>query len=191
MKNLMSILCFIFLAPLFIFSQTRELKLTNLKTKKTVLVKKGDKVLMAVKTAKYQIDRKPADVYVLSKQELADSAYVTTKARILSINDSTLIIRERNSLFSASKREININKINTLRKLTIPNQLFRTAATTSGSLALAIMLLYSYVATGGGHGFIAGMFEAAGAGFVLTRFGHTKIAKKQINNWKIEVVNAK
>ena len=126
---------------------------------------------------------------MLSKPELADSVYVFTKGKILSINDSTVIIKERNSFFSATKREIRIDKINTLRKLTIANQIFRTAATVSGGLAFGIMVFYSYAAVGGGEGFVSGMFEAAGIGAVLTRFGRTKISKHQLNRWKIQVVS--
>jgi len=106
----------------------------------------------------------------------------------MSINDSTLVMKERNSLFSASPREVRIDKINTLRKLKTSNQVFRTLTTVGGSLALCVMIFYSYVATGGGEGFVEGMFIAAGTGAVLTRFGRTKVSKRRLNNPKIEVV---
>jgi hypothetical protein len=50
------------------------------------------------------------------------------------------------------------------------------------------MVFYSYAAVGGGEGFVSGMFYAAGIGAVATRFGRTKISRKHLNNWKIEVV---
>jgi hypothetical protein len=170
------------------FAQTQQLKLTNPEKKNVIFIKRGDKVLMAVKVAKYQVQKKSSDVYLLSKPELMDSVYTFSKGKILSINDSTIIMKERNSIFSATSREIRIAKINTLRKLTTSNQVFRTVTTAGGSLALGVMLFYSYAAVGGGEGFVSGMFYAAGTGAILTRFGRTKISRKHLNNWKIEVV---
>jgi hypothetical protein len=74
--------------------------------------------------------------------------------------------------------------------LSIGNQIFRTATVVGGALAFGVVILYSYVTPGtqGNGEFIRGMFYAAGAGTVLTRFGRTKISKKQLNNWKTEVV---
>jgi hypothetical protein len=84
---------------------------------------------------------------------------------------------------------VRINKINTLRKLTAGKQVIRTVVTAGGGVALAIALFYSYAAVGGGEGFISGMFEAAGTGALLTRFGQTKIPKKHLDKWQIEVVH--
>ncbi len=170
------------------FSQSQQLKLTNPEKKNTTFIKEGDKVLMAIKVAKYQVEKKPSDVYLLSKSELADSVYVFSKGRIITINDSSIFMKERSSFFSSAKREIKIAKINTLRKLTAGNQLFRTATTVGGSLALVVMVFYSYAAVGGGEGFVSGMFYAAGTGAILTRFGRTKISRKHLGDWKIEVV---
>jgi|CXWL01.1.fsa_nt_gi hypothetical protein len=181
------------LATLFIsvvcFSQSQQLKLTSPEKKNAQFIKEGDKVLMAVKVAKYQVQKKPSDVYLLSKLELTDSVYVFTKGRVTSINDSTIIMKERNSFFSATSREIKVSKINTIKKLTAGSQVFRTAATIGAGLAFGVMILYSYVAPGteGNGEFIEGMFYAAGTGAVLTRFGRTKIAKRHLDNWKIEV----
>lgn len=186
MKN--SITFLLIFAPAFGFSQSQQLKITNLEKQKTSFIKKGDKVLMGFKMARHQLDKKPSDVYSLTKSELVDSALVVTKGRILSINDSVVLVRERNSFFSATNREIRIDKINALKKLSTGNQLFRTAATVTGGLALGIMMFYSYAAVGGGEGFVSGMFEAAGAGLVLTRFGRTQLAKKHVDNWKTAVV---
>ena len=190
MKNL------IFTIPLFIvaacFSQSQHLQLINLEKGNTSNIHKGDKVIIAVKQATHQVKKKPSSVYLLSKPELEDSVFVFTKGRILSINNSTIVIKERNSFFSANRdtrREINIDKINTLRKLTTSNQIFRTVTTVGGGLALGIMIFYSYAAVGGGDGFVSGMFKAAGAGAVLTRFGRTKISKRRLNNSRIEVVS--
>ena len=183
---------FLLLTPVFTsaicFAQTQQLKLTNPEKKNTTFIKEGDKVLMAIKVAKYQVQKKPSEVYLLSKLELADSVYIFTKGTITTINDSTIIMKERNSIFSATTREIKIAKINTLRKLTMGNQVFRTATTVGGSLALAVMVFYSYAAVGGGEGFVSGMFYAAGTGAILSRFGRTKISRKHLNNWNIEVV---
>ncbi len=172
------------------FSQPNQLKLTNSEKGKSTFIKQGDKVLMAVKIPRHQVKKKPSNVYLHSKVELADSVYVFTKGRIKTIGDTSIIMRERNSFFSASNREIRIDKINTLRKLTTSNQIFRTATTVGGGIAFGVVILYSYVTPGteGNGEFIRGMFYAAGTGAVLTRFGRTKIAKKQLNSWKIEVV---
>ena len=172
------------------YSQSHRLKLVNFEKGKTIFIKEGNKVLMAIKVAKYQALKKPSDIYLLSKLELADSVYVFTKGRIKTIGDSSIIMRERNSFFSASNREIRIDRINTLRKLTTGSQIFRTATTVSGALAFGVVILYSYVTPGtqGNGEFIRGMFYAAGTGAILTRFGRTKISKKQLNNWKTEVV---
>jgi hypothetical protein len=171
-------------------SQSHQLKLTNPEKEKSTFIKQGDKVLMAVKIPRYQVKKKPSNVYLHSKLELADSVYVFTKGRIKMIGDTSIIMRERNSFFSASNREIRIDKINTLRKLTTGNQIFRTVTTVGGGIAFGVVILYSYVTPGtqGNGEFIRGMFYAAGTGAVLTRFGRTKIAKKQLNHWKIEVV---
>ncbi len=181
----------ILLAPLFTsafcFAQQYQLKLTNPKNGNITFIRQHDKVLMAVKVAKYQVQKKTADAYKLSIPEVADSLYVFTKGRIVRVNDSTIIMKERNSFFSATNREIRIQKINGIRKLTTGNQIFRTATTVGGSLAIGIMIFYSYAAVGGGEGFVSGMFKAAGTGAVLTRFGRTKISKKYLNNRKIEV----
>lgn len=175
----------------FSFSQSHQLKLINPEKEKVTFIKEGDKVLMAIKIAGHQVKKKSADVYLLSKLELADSVYVFTKGRITSINDSTIVMKERNSFFSATSREIKIDKINTLRKLSAGNQIFRTATTVGAGLAFGVMILYSYVSPGteGNGEFIEGMFYAAGAGAVLTRFGRTKIAKKHLNSRETVVVS--
>jgi hypothetical protein len=170
------------------FSQSHQLKLTNPEKKNATFIKEGDKALMAVKIAKYQVQKKPSDIYLLSSLELTDSVYAFSKGKILSINDSTVIIKERNSFFSATRREIRINKINTLRKLSTANQIFRTTFTLTGGLALGCMLFYSYAAVGGGEGLISSMFDAAIVGGALTRFGRTKISFPHLNKWKMEVV---
>ena len=172
------------------FSQSQQLKLTNTEKKNTTFIKEGDKVLMVIKVVKYQVRKKPSDVYLLSKPELMDSVYAFSKGKILSINDSTIVMKERNSFFSATRREVRINKINTLRKLSTTNQIFRTTFTVTGGLALGCMIFYSYAAVSGGQGFISSMFDAAIDGAVLTRFGRTKISSSQLNRWKIEVVPA-
>ncbi len=175
----------------FSFSQSHQLKLINPEKEKVTFIKEGDKVLMAIKIAGHQVKKKPSDVYLLSKPELTDSVYVFTKGRITSINDSTIVMKERNSFFSANSREIKIDKINTLRKLSVGNQVFRTATTVGAGLAFGVLILYSYVSPGvppDRAGFRRGMLYAAGTGGVLTRFGRTKIAKKHLNNWKMEVI---
>lgn len=173
------------------FSQTHQLKLSNPEKGKSIFIKQGDKVLMAVKVYRYEVKKKPAGVYLHSKIEQTDSVFVFTKGRIKTIGDSSIIMRERNSFFSANNREIRISRINTLRKLSVGNQIFRTATNVGGGIAFGVVILYSYVTPGtqGNGEFIRGMFYAAGTGAVLTRFGRTKIAKKQLNQWKIEVVS--
>ena len=172
------------------FSQFHQLKLTNTEKGKSIFIKQGDKVLMAVKVPKYQVKKKPSTVYLHSKLELTDSVFVFTKGRIKNIGDTSIIMRERNSFFSASNWEIRIDKINTLRKLSMGNQIFRTATTVSAGIAFGIAILYSYVAPGTppSDDFTKGMFYAAGTGAILTRFGRTKIAKKQLNKLEINVV---
>jgi hypothetical protein len=172
------------------YSQSHQLKLTNPEKEKSTFIKHGDKVLMAVKVPRYQVKKKPSNVYLHSNLELTDSVYIFTKGRIKMISDTSIIMRERNSFFSASNREIRIDKINTLRKLTTGNQIFRTVTTVGGGIAFGIAIFYSYVSPGTppSGDFIRGMFYAAGTGAVLTRIGRTKIAKKQLNRWKIEVV---
>jgi hypothetical protein len=178
------------LISIITYSQSNRLKLVNAEKRKTTFIKEGNKVLMAVKMPRYQSKKKPSNVYLHSKLELADSVYVFTKGRIKTIGDTSIIMRERNSFFSASNREIRIDRINTLRKLTTGNQIFRTATTVGGALAFGVVILYSYVTPGtqGNGEFIRGMFYAAGTGAFLTRFGRTKISKKQLNNWKMEIV---
>lgn len=184
------------LTPLFssaiCFSQSQQLQITNPEKEKPVFIQQGDKVLMAVKVAKHEVLKKPSDVYLLSKLELADSVFVFTKGRIKTVSDSTIVMRERNSFFSASNREIKVDRINTLRKLSVANQIFRTATTIGAGLAFGVFILYSIVSPGteGGGEFIEGIFYAAGTVAVLTRFGRTKIAKKQLNRWQIKVIPA-
>lgn len=143
---------------------------------------------MAVKVPAYFVKRKPADVYQMGSAETADSVFLFTKATIKAIGDSTLLLKERNSLFSSSVREIKTNKINTIRKLTVGKQIFRTVTTAGGGLAAGVTLFYSYAAVGSCEGCLQGMFIAAGAGAVSSRFGRTKIAKKHLNNSVIEVI---
>jgi hypothetical protein len=169
------------------YSQSYHLELTNPEKNKTISVKEGDKVLMAVKMAKHQINKKPSDVYLLSNQDQADSVFVFTKGLITAITDSSIILKERNSIISADNREIRIDKVNILVKLTTGKQIFRTVTTVAGGLALGIAIFYSYAAAGGGEGFVSGMFYAAGTSALLTRFGRTKISKKNLNKWRIEV----
>ena len=97
-------------------------------------------------------------------------------------------MRERNSSFSATNREVRINKINTLKKLTGGNQVFRTIANTGGWVAFGVMVFYSYAAVGGGEGFVTGMLEASCIGSALTSIGRTRISKKHLNKMKIEAV---
>ncbi|MBC7874290.1 MAG: hypothetical protein H7Y01_09860 [Ferruginibacter sp.] len=177
-------------ASLFCFSQSQQLKVIHPGKENSTFIKKGNKVLMTITIPGHQVHKKSPAIYKLSKLELLDSVYVCTKGRITSINDSTIVMKERNSFFSATAREIRIDKINTLRKLSAGNQVFRTVTTVGGGLALGIMLFYSYAAVGGGEGFVEGMFYAAGTGAFLTRFGRTKIGKKKLNKWKIQVVAA-
>lgn len=188
MKKIFTLL--LILISIITYSQSKRLKLVNAEKGKTTFIKEGNKVLMAIKVARYQALKKPSDIYRLSKLELADSVYIFTKGRIKTISDSSIVMRERSSFFSASNREIRIDRINTLRKLTTGSQIFRTATTVGGGIAFGVVILYSYVTPGtqGNGEFIRGMFYAAGAGAVLTRFGRTKISKKQLNNWKMEIV---
>jgi hypothetical protein len=181
----------ILLAPLFIVSgalaQTNQLRITHVQTGQTRMIREGDKVLFSVRMARHLTGKKPSDVYVLSAAEVKDSVFITTKGRVLFIGDSTIILKERNSLFSSTRRELRINKINTIKRLSTGNQVLRTVATTGAGLTAGIMTFYSYAAVGGGEGFISGMFEAAGGTAVLSRFGKTRIPKKQMNKWTIGV----
>lgn len=174
-----------------VFSQNLSLKLENLNNGKTKLVKPGDKVLMAIKQARHDIKQKPSFAYKLSNAELADSVFVFTKGKIKMITDSSIILKEKNSLFSTTLREVKLEKINTLKKLSFGNQFLRTTVTAAGGLAAGIAIFYSYVATGGGDGFVEGMFIAAGTGAVLTRFGRTKISKKSLNTQEIKLTQHK
>jgi len=168
-------------------AQQNVLQLTNNTNGKQTTISQGDKVLMAIKIARHEVRKKPLSVYSLSKKELDDSVFVFSKGRIKAITDSSIFIKERNSLFSSTVREVKLEKINTLKKLSFGKQIFRTTTTVAGSLAGAIAIFYSYVATGGGDGFIEGMFIAAGTAAVTTRFGRTKISKKQLDSQEIMV----
>lgn len=174
-------------SSLSVFSQKLSLDLENKKTGRTTSVRSGDKVLMAVRVARYDVKQKPLSVYRLSKTELADSVFVFTKGKIKMITDSAIFIKERNSLFSSTLRQVKLEKINTLKKLSFGNQVFRTTATVGGGLAAGIAVFYSYVATGGGDGFIEGMFVAAGGAALLSPFGRTRIPKKHLNNQEIKL----
>ena len=178
----------LFFIALYSSSQSHRLKLTNTKKTTSTFIEYGDNVLLAVKVPGHQVFNKPSEVYILSTLEVKDSIYVFTKGRVQSINDSAIIIRERNSVFSATNREIRVSRINTIKKLTTGNQLFRTVTHTGGWIAFGVMVFYSYAAVGGGEGFITGMFEASCIGPVLTSFGRTKISKKHLNKSTIEVV---
>lgn len=181
---------FLLIGSLPVFSQTHILQLQNKNTGKTTLINTGDKVLMAVRLARHDVKRKPLSVYKLSKNELSDSAFVFTKGKIKTITDSSIFIKERNSFFSSTLREVKLEKINTLKKLSLGKQVFRTTATIAGSLAAGVALFYSYVATGGGDGFVEGMFVAAGGAAVLTPFGRTRIPKKQLNKQEIKLAGS-
>lgn len=182
-----TLLVLLLCSSVFAFSQNLTLELENKSTGKTTLVKPGDKVLMAIKHARHEVKKKPASVYRLSKIELSDSIFVFTKGKIRTINDSSIFIKERNSLFTSGIREVRLDKINTLKRLSFGKQVFRTTTTIAGSVAGAIAIFYSYVATGGGEGFIEGMFVAAGTGAVATRFGRTKISKKHLDTQEIRL----
>jgi hypothetical protein len=170
-----------------VFAQNLKLELTNKNSGRISVIESGDKVLMAIKQARHDIKQKPSGIYHLAKNELIDSVFVITKGKIKIITDSSIFIKEKNSLFSATLREVNLEKINTLRRLSFGNQVFRTTTTVAGSLAAGIAIFYSYVAVGGGDGFVEGMFLAAGTGAVVTRFGRTKITKKLLGNQEIRL----
>lgn len=170
------------------YSQNKQLKITSLNKQKTSFVQSGNKVLLAVKVPAWLVNQKPADVYRLGPAETADSVFLFTKAKIRAINDSTILLKERNSLFSSSLREIRTSKINAIRKLSAGNQIFRTVTTVGGGLAAGVTLFYSYAAVGSCDGCIKGMFIAAGTSAVSGRFGRTRIAKKHLDNSLIEVV---
>ena len=172
------------------FSQNLSLELESKENGKRTWIKPGDKVLMAIKLARHDVKQKPLSVYKLSKTELADSIFVFTKGKIKTITDSSILIKEKNSFFSSTLREVKLERINTLKKLSFARQLVRTTATVTGSLAAGIAIFYSYVATGGGDGFVEGMFIAAGTGAVLLPFGRTKIPKKQLNKQEIKLANS-
>jgi len=174
-------------SSLTVFSQNISLELENKKTGKTTSVRPGDKVLMAVRMARYDVKQKPLSVYKLSKTDLTDSVFVFTKGKIKMITGSGIVIKEKNSFFSSTLREVKLERINTLKKLSFGNQVFRTTATVGGGLAAGIAVFYSYVATGGGDGFVEGMFLAAGGAAFLTPFGRTKISKKHLNNQEIKL----
>ena len=74
-----------------------------------------------------------------------------------------------------------------MKKLSFGKQVFRTTTTVAGGLAAGIAIFYSYVATGGGDGFIEGMFLAGGTAVVATRFGRTKISKKHLDTQEIRL----
>ena len=170
-------------------SQTHQLKLTHHKKDKVSFIRENDKVLLGFKMAVHEIKKRPANVYRLSRMELGDSAYVFIKGKIRSINDSTMVIKERRPFFAADNREIKITKIEAVKKLSTAKQIFRTTTSIAGGLAAGIAIFYSYAAVGGGEGFVSGMFYAAGASAVLTRPGRSKIPRNQLDKWKIEVVN--
>ena len=175
----------LFFTPALCFTQQNVLQLTNIKNGKQIIISQGDKVLMAINIARHAVRRKPLSVYGLSKNEIPDSVFVFSKGKIKSITDSSIFIFEKNSLFSTSLREVKLDKINTLRKLSLGKQVVRTVTIVGGGLALGVAVFYSYVATDGNDEFLTGMFIAAGIGTVATRFGKTKIPKRYLNKYKI------
>jgi hypothetical protein len=182
-----TLLVLLLCSSVFAFSQHLNLELENKNTGKTTVVKPGDKVLMAIKHARHDVRQKPGSVYRIPKTEATDSQFVFTKGKIKTITDSSIFIKEKNSLFSSGMREVRLEKINTLKRLSFGKQVFRTTTTIAGGVAGAIAIFYSYVATGGGDGFIEGMFVAAGTGAVATRFGRTKILKKHLDIQEIRL----
>ena len=177
----------LFFTPALCFTQQNVLQLTNIKNGNQTIISQGDKVLMAIKIARHEVRRKPLSVYGLSKNEIADSVFVFSKGKIKSITDSSIFIFEKNSLFSTSLREVKLDKINTLRKLSLAKKVVRTVTTVGGGLALGVAVFYSYLATDGNDEFLTGMFIAAGIGTIATRFGKTRIPKRYLNKYKINL----
>ncbi len=186
----MRILILYFLGNIFFlnaYSQTYALKITDTRLQKEKIAKQGDKILIGFKTPRNNLRGKFENIYKLSDADKKDSVFVFSKGRIVGFTDSTVILKEKNSLFSSTTREIYLSKISAAKRLSGGEQILRTLSQTGGYTAFFVMIFYSYAAVGGGEGFVVGMFEASCIGPVLTRFGRTHISKKKRNNCRVSL----
>lgn len=169
-------------------SQSRQLVALNTHTGKSSRIKNGDHILYNIRVSRYDAIKKPSSAYLLSKLELEDSVCSFARGKVLKITDSSIIVKEKRAFFGSDKRELRIAKINAIRRLSFGNQALRTGLNIGDGFTKALTCFYgSFLISGTGYGFGKGMLYAAGANSIFSSFNQSRLAKKQLDNWQLQI----
>lgn len=119
------------------FAQNYVIEQKRISDGKTNKIKIGDKVLISFNQLSSEAINRPSDVFINSK----DTGYSRTilKARITNITQNSIQFKDRSI---PGKREIRLDKIIGIRKLTLGKQILRTSSQTIGILSLGAAIAY-------------------------------------------------
>lgn len=170
-----------FLLPWLATAQ-RQLLLTDNQSNRSYTIREGDKILLAFKTLQTEVNDEPADVFVWKPQDFQDSTYLHMKIHVKAITDSTLVL--------SNGKEIRINKIAGLRRLSIWKQAVRSLGEVGGFFmyVTGATLLTGNIVTGNSSGFLFHL-ALAGSGFALNTLINDKVPTRHLHRWRMQVQN--
>jgi len=164
-----------FLIVAFCFGQTYKIEQYLPGTDKVNNIVLGDKVFLSFDQLSDQVLNRPSTVFIQSK----DTGYtrIFVKARITEITDSSIQFKDRSM---GTNREIRLEKLTGIRKITLGKQIGRTT-----------LQLLGYTSLGIGLASLENLWIAlctVTGGLILLETSEDHFSKKYVENWKIRVV---
>lgn len=143
---------------------------------KTNHIKVGDKVLISFNQLTSESNNRPTDVFVNSK----DTGFTRTilKARITNITENSIQFKDRSV---HGNREIKLDKITGIRKLTLGKQILRTSSNAIAWTSIGLAIAYLPKDLWGSIIFLSG---ATSFFLMSSNDFHEKYDKK----WRIRIV---
>ncbi len=119
------------------FSQNYVIEQIRISDGKTNKINIGDKVLLSFNQLSSESINRPNDVFINSKD--TGKTRTVLKARITNITQNSIQFKDRSV---HGTREIRLDKITGIRKLTLGKQILRTSSQTIGALSLGAAIAY-------------------------------------------------
>lgn len=164
-----------FLIVAFCFGQTYKIEQYLPGTDRVKNIVVGDKVFLSFDQLSDQVLNRPSNVFIQSKD--TSLIRIFAKARIANITDSSIQFKDRSV---GTNREIRLDKLTGIRKITLGKQIGRTT-----------LQLLGYTLLGIGLASLENLWIALGTvtgGLTLLETSEDHFSKKYVENWKIRLV---
>lgn len=137
LKKYITFFALLILSYSFLHAQNLVIEQYSVVDGKTHRIKVGDKILLSFEQLSSESINRPNDVFINSKD--TGKTRTILKARITNITQNSIQFKDRSV---HGTREIRLDKITGIRKLTLGKQMLRTSSQAIGALSLGAAIVY-------------------------------------------------